>query len=40
MRLKLYKDAIRAEAQQKKARRNWRPQDEPTDADSEAARLA
>ena len=41
MRLKLYQDAIRAKAQKKKARRNLRgsptPQDEPTDADTEAA---
>ena len=40
MRLKLYEDAIRAKAQEKKARRNSKgsptPQDEPTDADAEA----
>ena len=40
MRLKLYEDAIKAKAQQKKGRRNSRrsptPQDEPTDADVEA----
>ena len=43
LRLKLYEDAIRAKAQKKKARRNSRgsptPQDEPTDADTEAVPL-
>ena len=35
MRLKLYKDSIRAKAQ-KKARKSPTPQDEPTDAGAEA----
>ena len=43
MRLKLCKDAIRAKAKKKKARRNSRgsptPQDEPTYADTEAVPL-